>query len=73
MKHLLKTYGNEICLLDVIYETTRNALPLFLMVVKTNNVDYEVVGAFECEGEGTENMPASKIQKSWNPDCSSLL
>ena len=68
MKRLLKTYGNEICLLDATYKTTRYALPLFFMVVKTN-VDYEVVGAFVCEGEGTENiMSALKILKSWNPD-----
>ena len=72
MKHLLKTYGNEICLLDATYETTRYALPLFFMVVKTN-VDYEVVGAFVCEGEGTENiMSALKKLKSWNPDWSPL-
>ena len=68
MKRLLKTYGNEICLLDATYKTTRNALPLFFMVVKTN-VDYEVVGAFVCEGEGTENiMSALKMLKSWVPD-----
>ena len=50
MKRLLKTYGNEICLLDATYKTTRYALPLFFMVLKTN-VDYEVVGAFVCEGK----------------------
>ena len=49
MKCLLRTYGNEICLLDAARTTTRYALQLFFMVVKTN-VDYEVVGAFVCEG-----------------------
>ena len=69
MKRLLKTYGNEICLLDATYKTTRYVLPLFF---KTN-VDDEVVGAFVCEGEGTENiMPALKILKFWNPDWSPL-
>ena len=73
MKLLLKTYGNEICLLDATYKTTtRYAPPLFFMVVKTN-VDYEVVGAIVCEGEVTENvMSALKILKSWNPDFSPL-
>ena len=42
-------------MLDATYKTTRYVLPLFFMVVKTN-VDYEVVGAFVCEGEGTENI-----------------
>ena len=72
MKRLLKVYENEICLLDATFKTTRYALPLFFMVVKTN-VDYEVVGTFVCEGEGTENvMSALKILKSWNPDGSPL-
>ena len=72
MKRLLKIYGNEICLLDATYKTTRYALPLFFMVVKTN-VDYEVVGAFVCDGKGTETiMSALKILKSCNPDWSPL-
>ena len=76
MKRLLRTYWNEICLLDATYRTTRYALPLFFMVVKTN-VDY-VVGAFVLEGEGegekeTENiMSALKILKSWTPNWSIL-
>ena len=41
MKRLLKTYGNEICLLDATYKTTRCALPLFFMFVKTN-MDYYI-------------------------------
>ena len=72
MKRLLKIYGNEICLLDETYKTTLYAIPLFFMVVKTN-VDYEVVGAFVCDAEGTENiMSALKILKSWNPYWSPL-
>ena len=72
MKRLLKTYVNEICLLNATYKTTRYAIPLFFMVVKTN-VDYEVVGAFVCEEEGTENITSAlKILKSWNPDRSPL-
>ena len=72
MKRLLRTYGNEICLLDATYKTTRYALPLFFMVVKTN-VDYEVVDAFMCEGGEAENiMSALKILNSWTPNWSTL-
>ena len=32
------------------------------------NVDYQVVGAFVCEGESTENiLAAPRILKCWNP------
>ena len=42
------------------------------MVVK-NNVDYEVVGAFVCEGGETENITSVlKILKSWTPNWSTL-
>ena len=72
MKRLLKTYGNEIFLLDATYKTTRYAPPLLFMMVKTN-VNYEVVGTFVCEGERTENIISTlKILKSWNPDWSLL-
>ena len=72
MKRLLKTYGNEICLVDASFKTTSYALPLIFMVVKTNG-EYEVVDAFVREGKGTENvMSAFKILKSWNPDWSPL-
>ena len=72
MKRLLKRYGNEICLLDATYKTTRYALPLFFVVVKTN-VDYQVVGTFVCEGESTDNIFAAlKILKSWNPEWNPL-
>ena len=55
-------------MLGVTYKTTRYALPLFFIAVKTN-VDFEVVSAFVCEGEGTGNiMSVLKILKSWNPD-----
>ena len=72
MKRLFKTNGNEICLLDATYKATRYVLPLFFMVVKTN-VDYEVVRAFACEREETENiMSGLKILKPWNPDWGPL-
>ena len=72
MVRLLKKYGNEKCLLDATYKTTRYALPLFFLVVKTN-VDYQVVAAFLIEGETTENIiPALAIIKGWNPDFNRL-
>ena len=72
MKRLLQRYSNEICLLDATYKTTRYALPLFLLAVKTN-VDYQVVRAFVCEGESTENILAALgILKCWNPDWTPL-
>ena len=67
MKHLLQRDGNEIYLLDATYKTTRYALSLFFLAVKTN-VDYQVVGAFVCEDESTENILAAlRILKCWIP------
>jgi hypothetical protein len=49
-RRLLAKYGNDLCLLDATYKTTRFAVPLFFLVVKTN-VDYQVVGSFVTQGE----------------------
>ena len=38
---LLQKYGNYICLMDATYKTTRYALPLFFLCVRTN-VCYQV-------------------------------
>ena len=46
-RRLLSKYGNDICLLDATYKTTRYALPLFFLAVKTN-VDYQVVASLFC-------------------------
>ena len=35
-RYLLGRYGNKLCLLDVTFKTTRHALPLFFVAVKTN-------------------------------------
>ena len=68
MARLLRRYGNEMCLLDATYKTTRYALPLFFLVVKTN-VDYLVVAAFLIEGETRENITAALTKiKEWNSD-----
>ena len=69
-KHMLARYGNEMAFLDATYRTTRYALPLFFLVVKTN-VDYQVVGTFVCEGESTDTITeALNVLKKWNPDLS---
>ena len=44
-QRLLLKYGNELSLIDATYKTTRYALPLFFLVVKTN-VDYQVFATF---------------------------
>ena len=64
---LLQKYGNELSFLDVTYKTTRYALPLFFLVVKTN-ADYQIVDTFLCKGESTENITeVLNIIKDWNP------
>ena len=53
--------------LDATYKTTRYALPLFFLFVKTD-VDYQIVGTFVCEQESTENITeALNIIKDRNP------
>ena len=64
---LLQKCGNELPFLDATYKTTRYALPLFFLVVKTN-VNYQIAGTFVCEGESTGNITeALNIIKDWNP------
>ena len=67
-KRLLLRYGNELVLLDVTYRTTRYALPLFFLVVKTN-IDYQIVGAFVSDNESEESITETlQILKQWNPE-----
>jgi hypothetical protein len=64
---LLRRYGNDICLLDATYKTTRYALPLFFLAVRTN-VDYQVVASFAVQDECTDTLKeAIGILKRWNP------
>ena len=44
-RRLLQRYGNDMCLLDATYKTTRYSLLLFFLVVRSN-VDYQVAGSF---------------------------
>lgn len=69
-RRLLNRYGNELSLLDATYRTTKYALPLFFLVVKTN-VDYQVVGSFVLQSEAScEIEKALKVIAGWNPNWS---
>ena len=65
----MKRYGNEICLLDATYRTSRYALPLFFICVKTN-VNYAVVASFvvQCESTSAIAEALEIIRRKWNPD-----
>ena len=72
-RHLLQRYGNHICLLDATYRTTKYALPLFFVVVKTN-VDYQVIGSFVIQDETTDSIAeALQVLQSWNQSWSPKL
>ena len=51
----LLSNGNDVCLLDAMYKTTRCALPLSFLAVKTN-VDYQVVASFVLQDESTDSI-----------------
>ena len=66
----MRKYRNEMTLLDATCKTTRYALTLFFMVVKTN-VDYQIVRSFVAENKTQEAITeALEVIKSWNPQCS---
>ena len=66
-KRLMHRYGNEICLLDTTYKTTRYALPLFFLCVRTN-VCHQIVGTFIVQYSTTEAIQeALSVFKKWNP------
>ena len=70
-RHLLSRYGNDICLLDATHKTTRYALPLFFIAVRTN-VDYQIVGSFVVQDESTESIREAlgffaKWNQQWKP------
>jgi len=67
-QQLFQRYGAEICLLDATYKTSRYALPLFFVCVKTN-VNYAVVASFFVQSEDTQSIAeALSIIHQWNPD-----
>lgn len=67
-RQLLAKYGQEICLLDATYRTSKYALPLFFVCVKTN-VDYVVVASFVSQSESSSAISEGLgIIKQWNPN-----
>ncbi len=67
-KKLMIKYGQDICLLDATYKTTKYAMPLFFICVKTN-VNYIVVASFVMQTEDTRSISeALTIIRDWNPD-----
>ncbi|KAM4030134.1 uncharacterized protein ACNLHF_021927 isoform 2-T2 [Anomaloglossus baeobatrachus] len=69
-RKILTMYGS-IVLLDATYRTTRYALPLYFLCVRTN-VCYLIVGAFVTQEETSESIQeALLLFKSWNPDWES--
>ena len=66
-RQLLHKYGNQMCLLDATYRTTKYALPLFFLCVRTN-VCYQVVGSFVVQYENMASIQrALMVFKEWNP------
>ena len=71
-RRLFSRYGKELTLLDATYRTTRYALPLLFVVVKTN-IDYQIVAVFVTENETEDSIQeALSIIKSWNKDVSPI-
>ena len=67
MKHIFNTYGNQLVLLDATYKTTKYALPLFFLVVKTN-VNFQACAVFVIQQESTDMiLEALNTVKKWNP------
>ena len=66
-RKLLSRYGDELCLLDATYRTTKYSAPLFFLCVKTN-VDYAVAGLFVSQYEDTATIASAlEILHKWNP------
>ena len=68
MKRLYRLYAQSLLLSDATYKTTKYAVPLFFVVVKTN-VNLQVVCVIVLQEE-TEPMitKALLILKSWSPE-----
>lgn len=67
-QQLLLRYGNEMCLLDATYKTSRYAMPLFFVCVKTN-FEYVVVATFITQSEDTASIAeALQVIAEWNSE-----
>lgn len=70
-QRLLERYGNNVCLLDATYKTTKYSIPLFFIATKTN-VDYQIIGSFAIQDETTNSIleglqKLKEWNKNWNP------
>ena len=67
MKHIFNTYGNQLVLLDATYKTTKYALSLFFLVVKTY-VNFQVCAVFVIQEDSTDMiLKGLNTVKKWNP------
>ena len=67
-KRLLKKFGNEICLLDATYNTSKYDLPIFFICVNTN-VGYVNVATFMVSDENSSSiLEGLQIIRDWNED-----
>ncbi len=56
------------CLLDATYRTTKYALALWFLCVRTN-VSYQIVGSFVTQYESTDDLvEALRVFNNWNPE-----
>ena len=68
MKEMFHRYGNELELLDATYKTTKYALSLFFLVVKTN-VNFQVCAVIVLQEESNQMITrALNTIKMWNPE-----
>ena len=68
----MEGYGNNICLLDATYKTTRYSIPLYFQVINgVINVDYRTVGSFATQDETlVEALSIIKFwYQKWKPIC----
>ena len=68
-KRIIHRYGNNVCLLDATYKTTKYAIPLFF-VATTTSVDCQVIGSFAIQNETTKSiLEGLHHLKQWNQAC----
>ena len=68
-KHIIHRYGNNVCLLDATYKTTKYAISLFF-VATTTSVDCQVIGSFAIQNKTTKSiLEGLHHLKQWNQDC----
>lgn len=67
-KRLLNLYGNEICLLDATYNTSKYDLPLYFVCVYTNTGYINVASFISSDEVSTSIAEALKKIQEWNQD-----